>query len=333
MKKYKSHILLILKYFTVSLCVAVFFLILLPFVFVALKQEPPARTDDIINPDKISMPDTIYVFRSAYGVVEILDFEEYVKGVVAGEMPATFEEEALKAQAVAARTYALSKSFRGSPDSHPLAALCDTTHCQVYRSIFELEQLKSDYWFETGWPVIVKAVEDTRGQLMYYEGELVSQALYHSSSGGKTENSEDVFVSAVPYLRSVYSLYESDIHRDEQTVISISTFADALRRAFPSKGIGSVTGSNINILSRSEGGRVEQIQVGNATFTGAEIRRALALRSANFTLNIDGNSITIITSGFGHGVGMSQHGANGMAGEGYDYKQILSHYYSGVEVF
>jgi len=196
-----------------------------------------------------------------------------------------------------------------------------------------LQQLKSDEWFETGWPRIIKAVDDTKGEMIYYHGELVSQALFHSSSGGKTENSEDVFVSAVPYLRSVDSPYENGVHRDEQTVMSISSFTEALRKTFPSSQTGSVTSSNIKILSRNEGGSVDKIQVGNATFTGSDIRRALGLRSANFTLNLDGNSITITTNGFGHGVGMSQHGANGMAKEGYDYKEILSHYYSGTEIY
>lgn len=318
----------------ISLCIAVFFLVLLPALFVTIvHQEPLVRAPGHINPNRVATPDTIYVFRAAHGVVEILDFEEYIKGVLAGEMPASFEMEALKAQAVAARTYAFSRVRRGSHNTHPLASLCDTTHCQVYRSIFELEQIHPSQWFETGWPRIVQAVNETRGQMMYFEGELVSQALFHSSSGGQTENSEDVFVSAVPYLRSVYSPHEGDVHRDEQTIISVSSFADALNRRFPSNPTGSVSNSNIQILSRSQGGRVDRIQVGNATFAGTEIRSALALRSANFTLDMDGNMITITTSGFGHGVGMSQHGANGMAKQGYNYRQILAHFYNGVDVF
>lgn len=218
----------------------------------AVKNESPKNS--LLGKSDLLI-DKIMVYRSDYGVTESLDFETYVKGVVASEMPAHFEMEALKAQAVAARTYSLSRVIRagdGGNPSHPSAALCDSTHCQVYRSEAELESINGSQWIESSWPRVKEAVESTSGQLMFYDGELVAQAMFHSTSGGKTENSEDVFVAAVPYLRSVESPYE-------------------------------------------EG-------------------------SPHYKTR------------YGHGVGMSQWGANGMASEGYDYKKILSHYYTGIEL-
>ena len=162
-----------------------------------------------------------------------LDLESYVVGVVAGEMPASFEEEALKAQAVAARTFSVSRTRRaaetGNPSAHSGFPLCDDVHCQVYRSEPELKKLKGDDWMGSDYRKIQRAVKDTEGQILYYGTEPVTQPLFHSSSGGRTENSEDVFVSAVPYLRSVESAYEQDApYSDETLTMSFSEFS--LRR-------------------------------------------------------------------------------------------------------
>lgn len=276
----------------------------------------------------------VVVYRKALGKTITLNLEEYTAGVVAGEMPSTFPTEALKAQAVAARTYAVSKIIRGAANGnsmdHPGSPLCDTTHCQVYRSPEELNKIKSAQWMKTQWPIIQKVVSDTAGQVMYYQGALVEQPLFHSSSGGRTENSEDVFVSALPYLRSVDSPYESEApYKEESTTIPLSTFVEKVRNAY---GASAVNKDAIKVLSRSDGGRVETFQVGNKTVSGREIRDLFGLRSANFTLSFkDGNPV-FTTSGYGHGVGMSQWGASGMAKEGYDYFDILTHYYSGVSL-
>lgn len=288
--------------------------------------------------ERIIPPKTIHVWRTASAAVEEIDFEEYVKGVVAGEMPSSFEEEALKAQAVAARTYSLSKVIRsgdgGFPEAHPAAPLCDGTHCQVYRSPAELESLKGAAWMNDGYRKIGKAVDDTAGELMYYNGELAYQALFHSSSGGKTENSEDVFVSAVPYLRSVESTYEDKAtHQDEKTTLTYMVLADTLNQKYKDRNTGNVAPGGIKITDRTNGGRVNTIQIGNATYKGTEIRDALKLASANFTIDKGTQTITFTTIGYGHGVGMSQYGANGMAEAGHNYKQILKHYYTGIQVY
>jgi stage II sporulation protein D len=314
----------------------VFSTVLLPLILVSLfhdgEQDAPPAKKGII-----SIPAAISVYRTGSGKTESIPFEDYVMGVVAGEMPASFEIEALKAQAVAARTYSLSKVIRsgsgGNPD-HPSAPVCDDTHCQVYRSPEELREIKSAEWMTTGWPKIQKAVESTSGQLMYYQGTLVEQPLFHSSSGGKTENSEDVFVSALPYLRSVDSPYETGApHQNEQIEIPLSEFKLKVSQANPGKSIGMLDSNSVRILERSAGGRVAAIQVGDLTLKGRELRDLFGLRSANFTVSVKGGVVLFTTEGYGHGVGMSQWGANGMAQAGYDYRDILTHYYTGVEVY
>lgn len=333
--KYKGDLL---KSFAIVCATVVFCLVLLPFSLVSIfhddsqTAEPPT-----MKKGNLPIPEYISVYRHATGKTEQIAFEDYVKGVVAGEMPASFEMEALKAQAVAARTYSLSKIIRsgsgGNPD-HPSAPVCDDTHCQVYRSPNELKEIKSAEWMDTGWPKIQEAVDSTKGQLMYFQDALVEQPLFHSSSGGKTENSEDVFVSALPYLRSVDSPYETAApHQDEQIEVALSEFKQKIKQSYPKKDLGTVSSDTVKVTSRSAGGRVAAIQVGNLTIKGREIRDIFGLRSANFTVSVQGDTVLFTTDGYGHGVGMSQYGANGMAQAGYKYIDILTHYYTGVEVY
>lgn len=331
MKSVKKQLI---KVSTILYFMVVFSLLLLPFCLVAIYPDEKEEA----RQDKVKFDRNIVVFRIESGQTEQVPLEAYVAGVVAGEMPASFEEEALKAQAVAARTYAISKIMRsgdsGFPEEHPMAALCDGTHCQVYRTKKELLKLKSEDWMKTGWVKIEQAVEDTRGELMYYQGSLVEQPLFHSSSGGKTENSEDVFVAAVPYLRSVDSPYEEEAtHQNEKTTLTLRDFQIKIKKAYPKKKFGKINESSIKILSRSVGGRVDKIQVGNLTLEGRNVRDACNLHSANFDLKISKNCLEFTTLGYGHGVGMSQWGANGMAKKGTDYKAILQHYYSGVDIY
>lgn len=315
---------------TILIGMVVFCLILVPSLFVLIMG---GDRDPLDSGEGVKR--SVTVFRHESGKTVTLDLEDYVAGVVAGEMPASFEPEALKAQAVAARTYALSKMVRasetGNPSEHPNAPLCDDTHCQVYRDEEELLLLKGKEWMAVGWIKIKEAVHATSGQVLYFEGGLVEQPLFHSASGGKTENSEDVFVSALPYLRSVDSIYEGTApYQNESISISLSTFYSKLKDTYKAT---SLSPNSIKILSRSDGGRVEEIQVGDQVLSGRDIRELFGLRSANFTFAFDGNeNIVFTTDGYGHGVGMSQWGANGMAQAGYNYQEILKHYYTGVTI-
>ena len=293
---------------------------------------------DLNFANKIETPKTIEVWRCDKEKTVKVDFEEYVACVVASEMPATFEAEALKAQSVAARTFAMAKIETKSP-------ICDSTHCQVYKTEKELIDCHPEGWAEDGWKKVQKACKATEGELLYYDGEMVLHPLFFSSSGGQTENSEDVFVSAVPYLISVSSPYEENAtHKDEEKSFTVKEFAAKVRKAFPEKSFGDISADKIKILSRTAGGRVEKMQVGEETLKGTEVRSALGLSSALFTISFkegtgwkgssaSNTQISFISSGSGHGVGMSQYGADGMAKEGVDYKEILRHYYSGTEIY
>lgn len=327
----------ILKSSIIISLLVVFRLVIMPLTIISLFDNEEEPQQPLSKKRTIDIPEYINVYRHSSGNTESIKFEDYVAGVVAGEMPSNFEMEALKAQAVAARTYSLSKIIRsgnGGNPAHPSAPVCDDIHCQVYRDPFELSKIKSVEWMNTEWPKIVSAVNSTKGQLMYYQEELVEQPLFHSSSGGKTENSEDVFVSAVPYLRSVDSAFESDApHQNEQVEIPLSQFIQKLKKNNTGLDSNSVNKNTIKVLERSSGGRVASLQIGNSTFKGREIREIFGLRSANFTISVIGNTVLITTNGYGHGVGMSQWGANGMAQAGYKYTDILKHYYTGIEIY
>ena len=296
-------------------------ILITPYIFSFLfsSSENENRSSDTT----VSVPEFVTVHRTLTDKDEKIPFEEYVKGVVAGEMPYTFPMEALKAQAVAARTYAMSR----------LDNLCDTTHCQVYRSPEELEDLKGKEWMKKGYSRISKAVDDTKGELIYYDNKVISHALFHSSSGGRTENSEDVFVSAVPYLVSVESPYEDmATHKNEKATFTYGKIRKLVETSYPKVNTGRLSSGDIEILKRNEGGSVASVRVGDAVLSGPELRMALGLYSARFKVLQGEKKATFITSGSGHGVGMSQYGAYGMAEKGYDYREILTHYYHGTEV-
>lgn len=350
---------------TVALCLT--FFICIPFATATLSgnlgsagalQQQEEKTDSgsdkkggkFLLSSKVKTPSKITVWKENEGKAVRVDFEEYVTCVTASEMPNTFESEALKAQSVAARTFVMAKLEKyetKKPQAHPDAPICSTTHCQVYKTEKELKACHPEGWYSSdeGFPKIKKACEATKGELLYYDGKLVMQPLFFSSSGGQTENSEDVFVSALPYLVSVSSPYEEKAtHQNEEKSFTMKKFKEKIKKAFPQKEFGKISRSSVKILSRTAGGRVEKIQVGDVSLKGTEIRNALSLSSALFSISFEEGSginassdsklkIVFTSSGSGHGVGMSQYGADGMAKEGYSYKEILKHYYSGTDVY
>ncbi|MBR5517238.1 MAG: stage II sporulation protein D [Firmicutes bacterium] len=287
----------------------------------------------------VETPSKIKVWIEEEQRTRNVSFEEYVCSVVASEMPISFEEEALKAQAIAVRTYAMSKLqkfYEAEPADHPKAAICNTTHCQVYKSKKTLLALHINDWDEDSWEKIESVCKSTEGELLYYNGELVTEPLFFSSSGGLTENSEDVFSGAYPYLVSVASPYEEGAtHANEEKSFEVGNVETILNNCYTDRYTGSITKANTRVLSRTSGGRVREIRLGESIYTGTEVRSALELSSALFYVSFtrDGNKIIFTTNGYGHGVGMSQYGANGMAKEGKTYKEILAHYYTGTEVY
>lgn len=266
-----------------------------------------------------------------------LSLSDYVKGVVAAEMPAAFHIEALKAQAIAARTYAISRIIKyeeGHPD-HPEAPLCTGVHCQAYLSLEELEKIHGKEWVENYWGKIETAVDSTSNLVIYYQGELI-EPLYHSTSGGKTEDAVNVFAMDSPYLKSVESPYEEDAPRFREVVtLTVDEFLDKLKEKYPKVNINKENfHQKIKLIEKTESGRVTKLAIDREIVSGREIRELYGLNSTNFEIvyDIKLGLIEIETLGYGHGVGMSQWGANGMAKQGKTYEEILKHYYTGVVI-
>ncbi len=250
-----------------------------------------------------------------------LPFEEYIKGVVSGEMPANFELEALKAQAVASRSYALYKIQNNKNTEYDIV---NTTANQVYLTDEELKEKWKDKYTKNI-NKIKKAINETSGEYLTYQGK-VANALFFSTSTGKTENSEDVFVSKLPYLRSVESTWD-ELSPSYTSVVKmdLKTFYEKLNLTYNDT-------LNIEVLEKTNTGRVKKIKINDIELNGRDVATKLNLKSNCFEIINENSNLTITTKGFGHGVGMSQYGANGMAKEGYKYNEILSHYYNQTKI-
>jgi len=248
-------------------------------------------------------------------------FEEYIKGVLAGEMPTSFELEALKAQAVAARSYVLRQVNKNKDNDYDVVNTVDN---QVYLSDDELKSKWKDKYVSKI-NKIKKAVTETKGEYLSYEGD-VAEALFFSTSTGKTENSEEVFSSKVPYLRSVASTW------DEASPVYEETSSFELEDFYKKLGLEYRDTINYELLETTSTGRIKKIKINDQEFNGRDVASKLKLRSNYFSINQNGNKVTVTTKGYGHGVGMSQYGALGMAKEGYTYDKILKYYYQGTEI-
>lgn len=288
--------------------------------------------------DKYNTKDlNIQVYITKDKKIQTMNIEEYVKGVVAGEMPVNFDIEALKAQAVAARTYGLAHLQKFGASRNPKANgadLNDTIQFQVYTNKEERMKLWPKKYAEEYWEKLSKAVEDTKEEVLVYENSLVMEPYYFSTSGGKTEDAVDVFSKEIPYLKSVESPGENRAPKYKtQFKYTYSEFTNILNEAFPKANLSSEKlKEQIEILEKSSAGSVKKMQIGDTDLTGSQFRSLFNLSSSNFTIDFNSKNISINCSGYGHGVGMSQWGADTMAKEGNDYKQILKHYYQGVDI-
>ncbi|WP_052702853.1 stage II sporulation protein D [Paenibacillus beijingensis] len=260
--------------------------------------------------------------------IEKVPLELYVRGVVAGEMPVTFELEALKAQAIAARTYIVRRLALHETSDMPVdnADVTDTTIHQVYVPVAALMKRWPAETRRTNLKKLNDAVRQTRGQIITYGGQPI-QALFFSTSNGYTENSEDYWNHKVPYLRSVASPWDPEISPSYKETVTLS-----LSEFYRKLGASVAARPAIRVLETTAGHRIKEIAVGDERLSGREVREKLGLASSQFTWKIDRSSIHITTYGYGHGVGMSQWGADGMAREGSAASQILAHYYSGTRV-
>ena len=265
---------------------------------------------------------SIRVKRTNTGIIEEVPFEEYVVGVLAGEMPVSFDLEALKAQAVAARTYVMKKLESSYDKEYDVV---DTVDNQVYISDSELRSKWGDE-YQTKINKVKQAVVETKGEYLTYNGEVI-EALFFSTSVGKTENSEEIFSKKLPYLRSVDSSWDEEV-----SPVFNDSFEFSLQEFYERLNIKYSEHLDFKITKTTSTGRVKEVTINGNKFTGSKIYSLLNLRSTFFSINEVGNNIIVKTKGYGHGVGLSQYGALAMAKKGYSYDEILCYYYIGTKL-
>ena len=290
-------------------------ILLIPFAIISF-----FKIEAIFNKEKNESKEvTVRLMLSETNEIVELPLEEYIIGVIAAEMPASFEIEALKAQAVAARSYAISRI-----NENENYDLINTTANQAYNGVEEMK-IKWEESFEEYYNKVKTAVYETENLVITHNNEVIT-AYYFAMSNGQTEDSELVFAENKDYLKSVESKWDNDTLRnfDYEEKITKKDFCEKL-----SIDCEKLT---IEVTKKSNTNRILTLNVNGLTFEGTKLRNLLGIRSTDFEYEIKSNYVLIKTKGYGHGVGMSQYGANGMAKEGNSYQQILKHYYQNIEI-
>lgn len=293
------------------------FLIIIPFIIVTILLKEPKEIEL-----KYASNTVVRIKREKKNIIETIPLEEYIVGVLAGEMPISFEIEALKAQAVASRSYALNKIANNKDKEYDVV---DTIMNQVY---LDNDYLKS-VWKNTYVTKINKlktAVNETFGEYLDYNGSIVN-AMFFSTSNGYTEDSKNVFGFEAAYLKSVNSPWDKETSTafNSSKEISLQEFYEKLNLPYQEK-------LTVEITKRSPTNRILNLKINNQDFASRELYNKLSLKSTDFVIIQNGSNIIIKTKGYGHGVGMSQYGALGMAKQGKTYEEILSHYYKDTKI-
>jgi len=292
------------------------------------KQAPGRPLRELVLPGHVR----VYVHET--GETVRVPLEEYLVGVVAAEMPASFPLEALKAQAVCARTWIAQRMFAGgvANSRHPGADACDDPrHGQGYLSREKLRARWGALEYYRYYYRIRKAVRETGGQVLTHEGELIDP-VYHASCGGKTEKAADVWKLDVPYLQSVLCPYCEDPYPGEAKTFTLKQVGELLGAGADAVPAGAGSAGVLQVVEKTAAGRPKTVRLAGKSIPAGVVRAYLGLRSTNFTWEIDGEKITFYTAGHGHGVGLCQYGAKGFARRGYDFQEILQHYYRDVEL-
>ncbi len=285
--------------------------------------------------ERLTMGQTIRVFNTETEELMTIGLEEYIVGVVAAEMPASFELDALKAQAVAARTYALNRIQNPSSKVtalHPDAQITTSPEiCQAWIS----EDTQRNRWgsnYDKWHSKIQQAVTETAGEVLQYDGALIEPVYHASCGGGYTEDVVNVWGTAKPYLISVPCNHPADKHSNTTLTLTLKEFSDKLNLQ-GAVAAGAMGAQNyIRVTQKTDADRVVELRIGDQIIRGGTLRSALGLKSTLVSWSVDGRNIIFTTNGYGHGAGMCQHGADYYAKQGYDYWQILAHYYPGTEL-
>lgn len=308
---------------------------IIPIIFSNKKQVEVAKE---IEKEELSQENyeynkykTVKLLHKETGQVEELAMDEYLYGVVSAEMPANYELEALKAQAVVARTYTAYKMEHAG--KHSEADICDDSSCcQAWITKEKRLSRWNENEKESNWNKIVEAVNSTAGKIITYNGEPIN-AFFHANSGGTTETVSNVWGGTdYPYLQSVETSGEEGYSQYESTVtLTKDELIEKVKEKHPEIEIDYNIENAIKITEYTESGRVKTIQIGNIAISGVEARTIFGLRSAKFNVEV-GENITFSVMGYGHGVGLSQTGADSMAKQGSNFEQIINHYYAGIKI-
>ncbi len=296
------------------------------------KQENTDKIEDSSEKYDYKKYGTIKLLHAKTGEIEEVALDSYLCNVVSAEMPADFDEEALKAQAVVARTYTI---YKIENKKHENADICDdSTCCQAWVS----KEIRFSRWEEakreSNWAKIEKCVNETKGKIITYQNKPIN-AFFHSNSGGTTELPVNVWGGGenLPYLKVVetageegYTQYSSEV------VLSKEELINKLKVKYEDINVNFENEDDIKILEHTDSGRVRTIKFGNHELSGVETRTLLGLKSTNFEIQKQDGNIKFTVKGYGHGVGMSQTGADTMAKQGKNYEEIIKHFYSGVEI-
>lgn len=296
-------------------------------------EEQQEQKQVLEDTSEIKEGKTIKLLHSTKNEVEELNLDEYLYGVVSSEMPASYEIEALKAQAIVARTYTIYQ-IKHNSTKHENADICDNyACCQAWISKEERLAKWNAEEAEENWNKIVNAVDSTTEKIVTYNGEPIN-AFFHSNSGGITESSVNIWGGIdYPYLKSVETSGEDGYTQyTSQVQLSVQELTNKIKEKYSDCEIDLSQENCIQILEYTTSGRVKTIKIGNKEIAGTEARTILGLKSTNFSFSIEGDKITFSVTGYGHGVGMSQTGADSMAKAGATYEEIIKHFYTDVEI-
>lgn len=326
-------------------CVLIVISLIISMLVIKNWEDKDKQNENIQNQiDKVKkyqienkVPKEIKVKITKTGEIVKMDIDDYLKGVVPSEMPPSYDIEALKAQAVVARTYTFEKMQAAS---HKDSDICDNyACCQAYYNKEKIMEIWTGRGFDkdlrnTYWSKVEEAVNSTNNIVITYKGKYI-KAYFHANSGGKTESSTEIWgKQSIPYLVPVESLGEEE-HQYYKTEVkfTIDELEQQLNKGSDKKcSIDINKKDNIKILSYTVSGRVKNIQIGNNIYEATELRTKLGLKSTNFSVETVDNNVVFKVKGYGHGLGMSQTGSNYYAKNGFTYDQIIKHYYTGVDI-
>lgn len=275
--------------------------------------------------------ETFNILNRTTGKIDTVTVKDYVRGALSAEMPPSFQTEALKAQAVSAHTYALNMQKEAEKVGRDYDFSADPSDWKGYVTEAQAKERFGKY-FEEYWGKLSKAADSVCGKIMVYDDEPIAAA-YHAISAGTTEAAVEVWGNPVEYLTPVDSIGDLRAPGFEETVtLTAEETKKAISKAFPEIDLQGEPETWFTIDTRSESGYITKVTAGDTEITGLELREALDLRSSNMTIDCKGKQFTFTTKGYGHGVGLSQYGADYMARQGADYEDILKHYYPGAEL-